>query len=329
MTTVPDAFLQDIVADPADDAPRLIFADWLDEHGDPERAEFIRGQIALEGISPGDPRRADLAARMAELERAHGAAWSATLCGLAGEVTFRRGFVAAVTVSPIQFYEHGEALLRRAPIEGFRLTAASGELDDLLGHALFRLVERLEVRGHDLGDAGVERLVRSPNRGRFAGLLLHHCGLTERTAALLREMPLDRLAHLNLGANDLHDAGVTRLFAAPDLVRLEYLGLGGNELRPASAWAIAAAPALRTLLKLNLGANYLDDDAIAVLARAEHLGGLTDLDVRYNEFGNDGARALAESPVLGNLTRLDVTENAIGPDGLQRLRARFGGALVA
>lgn len=329
MTTVSDAFLQDILDDPADDTPRLIFADWLDEHGDADRAEFIRGQIALEGISPADPRRGDLAARMDELERAHRDAWSEPVRGLAGEVTFRRGFVAAVTVSPLQFYEHGEALLRRAPIEGFRLAAASGEFDDLLGHALFRLVERLEVRGHDLGDAGVERLVRSPNRGRFAGLILHHCGLTERTAALLREMPLDRLAHLNLGANDLHDAGVVRLFAAPDLARLEYVGLGGNELRPAAATVIAASPASRALRKLNLGANYLDDAAIAVLARAEQLRGLLDLDVRYNEFGNDGARALAESPVLGNLARLDVTENAIGPAGLQRLRDRFGDALVA
>ncbi|MHB1424636.1 MAG: TIGR02996 domain-containing protein [Gemmataceae bacterium] len=45
-----DAFLQDILAHPDDDAPRLIFADWLEEQGDAgsvARAEFIRAQCAL------------------------------------------------------------------------------------------------------------------------------------------------------------------------------------------------------------------------------------------------------------------------------------------
>src|SRR5688572_5456689 len=37
-----DALLRAIIDNPADDAPRLVYADWLDEHGDPDRAEFIR-----------------------------------------------------------------------------------------------------------------------------------------------------------------------------------------------------------------------------------------------------------------------------------------------
>src|SRR5262245_45873464 len=40
-----EAFVAAIAASPADDLPRLVFADWLDEHGDPDRAEFIRTQI--------------------------------------------------------------------------------------------------------------------------------------------------------------------------------------------------------------------------------------------------------------------------------------------
>lgn len=37
-------FYRSIAATPADDAPRLVFADWLDEHEQPERAELIRVQ---------------------------------------------------------------------------------------------------------------------------------------------------------------------------------------------------------------------------------------------------------------------------------------------
>lgn len=41
------ALLAAIRAHPHDDTPRLVYADWLDEHERPERAEFIRVQIAL------------------------------------------------------------------------------------------------------------------------------------------------------------------------------------------------------------------------------------------------------------------------------------------
>src|SRR5262245_50020718 len=46
-----EALLQTIFDNPDDDAPRLIYADWLEERGDPvnvARAEFIRVQIELE-----------------------------------------------------------------------------------------------------------------------------------------------------------------------------------------------------------------------------------------------------------------------------------------
>jgi uncharacterized protein (TIGR02996 family) len=41
-----DAFLAGIAAAPADPLPRLVYADWLDDRGDP-RAELVRLEIAL------------------------------------------------------------------------------------------------------------------------------------------------------------------------------------------------------------------------------------------------------------------------------------------
>ncbi len=49
------ALLRSILAAPDDDAPRLVYADWLDENGEPERAEFIRVQCELARLGP--PRR--------------------------------------------------------------------------------------------------------------------------------------------------------------------------------------------------------------------------------------------------------------------------------
>jgi len=40
-----DAFLRAIRDKPEDDAPRLIFADWLDDHEQPERAEYLRIEV--------------------------------------------------------------------------------------------------------------------------------------------------------------------------------------------------------------------------------------------------------------------------------------------
>lgn len=40
--------LAGVCAAPDDDTPRLVLADWFDENGDPDRAEFVRLQCALE-----------------------------------------------------------------------------------------------------------------------------------------------------------------------------------------------------------------------------------------------------------------------------------------
>lgn len=58
------AFLEAIIADPDDDAVRLIFADWLEEQSDPvknARGEFIRVQIELSQMGEVDPHRPELA----------------------------------------------------------------------------------------------------------------------------------------------------------------------------------------------------------------------------------------------------------------------------
>jgi uncharacterized protein (TIGR02996 family) len=47
-----EALLEAVFAHPADDAPRLVYADWLDEHGEPAQAAFIRAQIELARHEP-------------------------------------------------------------------------------------------------------------------------------------------------------------------------------------------------------------------------------------------------------------------------------------
>src|SRR5262245_46230214 len=52
-------FLQTITESPAEDGPRLVYADWLEERGEADRAEFIRLQCG-----PASPAAHDRAAAL-------------------------------------------------------------------------------------------------------------------------------------------------------------------------------------------------------------------------------------------------------------------------
>jgi uncharacterized protein (TIGR02996 family) len=47
-------FLHAILASPEDESPRLVYADWLEEHGDAKRAEFLRVDLELAKLSKED-----------------------------------------------------------------------------------------------------------------------------------------------------------------------------------------------------------------------------------------------------------------------------------
>jgi uncharacterized protein (TIGR02996 family) len=87
-----DAFLQALIDNPDDDAIRLVYCDWLEEHGQPDRAAFIRVQVALARLPDGDPRRLALEAReRALLDRQD--QWLGQLGSPLLHWQFRRGLV--------------------------------------------------------------------------------------------------------------------------------------------------------------------------------------------------------------------------------------------
>src|SRR5438067_8376736 len=98
------AFWKAICAEPDEDTPRLVFADWLDEQGDPAsaaRAEFIRAQIELARLDPWTERAVDLKIREQVLLRDHRDKWLAEIPEWANaeEVRFERGFLYGLRCS--------------------------------------------------------------------------------------------------------------------------------------------------------------------------------------------------------------------------------------
>ena len=68
-------FIDAIRISPDDDSPRLVFADWLDEHGESARAEFIRVQCELAPMPTFERRYEELHVRQLELLARHETEW--------------------------------------------------------------------------------------------------------------------------------------------------------------------------------------------------------------------------------------------------------------
>src|SRR6266545_4543651 len=291
-----DAFLRALQDDP-DDTSRLVYADWLEEHGENERAEFIRVQCALANLSEDDPGRAALAEREAALLAKHRAAWLKPLPAWArdGAYRFRRGFVDEITATTTQFLKGAANLLKRVPVRAVRLRGA---------------------RQH------IEALAACPHLARLTSLDLSSNDLEELEAIRLAAPPyLENLSALRLGRNPLRAGGIAALAACPRLGRLRVLDLTNTVVNDVAATALADSPHLANLARLVLTTNSLQPWCMtpagaAALARSPHLTNLNELSLRCQEIGDKGAAALAASRNLVGVRSLDLNNCRLGAAGV-------------
>ena len=113
-------FLADIVANIDDDTPRLVYADWLAENGQDERAEFIRVQVERARLPAWDAAQVRLCLREQELLKLHGEEWLAELPAVEGAKWegFRRGIVAEVSFASFEALRaNAPAVRAAAPVE--------------------------------------------------------------------------------------------------------------------------------------------------------------------------------------------------------------------
>jgi uncharacterized protein (TIGR02996 family) len=144
-------FLQAIIDAPEDDAPRLVYADWLEDNGQPERAEFIRVQIELEPhrFEIDRPRVRELLAREDDLLHLYREEWLG-LAPSAGPDLYgpfcRRGVPEVVAVSLDVLLGHGHELLAAHPtLREVAVFDVQGRCDELARCPLLDRVATLEV----------------------------------------------------------------------------------------------------------------------------------------------------------------------------------------
>ncbi|MBO0697704.1 MAG: TIGR02996 domain-containing protein [Zavarzinella sp.] len=351
------AFRRSILEAPDDDAPRLVYADWLDEHGESDRAEFIRLQIRYARMSPGDPDRPALKSVVDQIGQAHHVEWVNQLPqfdDVHWEI-FDRGFISAVRFdSPDAFFAAAKKVFAAAPIREVRLhqfrfhhaerlaespyltqirtldlndgnLIANQGVEALMGSPQLSSLTELKLGGNSLGSAGLRAIAQSPYVRGLERLDLQRNDVWDDGLKYLAASPtLAGLGRLDLERTRTGNDGVLALARSKHLTRLNWLHLGGNTISDRAIVGLAGSPVVAELRDLFLHSNDIRDRGAAALAEAPGLGKLLRLFLRHNQIRDDGAIAIAASPYLGRLQELQLGENRISDWAGDKLRARFG-----
>lgn len=147
------AFLRAIRANPADPVTRLAFADWLDDHDRPDRAEFVRIQVELEPIrfELDRERVRELLDREEELLLWADETWFGTAIRGVGHRKaygpfFRGGVVEYACVSLDTLLSRGETLLAEHPtVRELAVFGVNGRGAELAGCELLDRLDILEI----------------------------------------------------------------------------------------------------------------------------------------------------------------------------------------
>jgi len=216
------ALLAAILAHPDEDTPRLMYADWLQENGQPERAEFIRLQIELtrEYTVEGDNRQFDIQERnrvawAPHLPLDHSDRWA---------WYFTRGMPEELRCEAAAYFEHHRKLTAGSHIRELTLIDASvthlvglaeigwpasvislglqecskanrfgldydctNGIVSLVSSGRMCQLRSLRFQMYGISDIAVRAIVDSPNSAQLASLTIRYCEVSLGAQELLRE----------------------------------------------------------------------------------------------------------------------------------------------
>ncbi len=326
-----DALLRAICATPDADLPRLAFADYLDENGDPERAAFIRAQVEVARLPDWEPFA--VWCRLRKPEWTHGRPWISLLPALPSgwsvewdEIPFRRGFGWRVKVHSLLAWEQIAARLFESNPIGDLLLHPATTLDGWREFARAEWIRHLRILrldGANLSEplfALRERRV-PPTLEEVHFLRASSPGMGFILSDLLSSPMAEsiRALHLRLGMGSLDDVLDALTIRGNKLERLSLVHLGID------SWFLqefGTRSGLRNLTALNLANNPIHTDGVTALAtglrnRAFHSQGdekpFTTLGLAGIHLESAGMETLVDCPALTSLRRLDLSRNPLRP----------------
>ena len=246
------ALLAAIAARPADDTPRLVYADWLDDHDQPARAEFIRVQCEvarIDGLPSAEAQGyADLYRRQDALFAGQRRALLGPLAADLGphDVTFDRGFITEIGLTDAAFVAHADRLAALAPPPDVSVTAAA-PTERFLRSSHVGLVTGLRWESTAIDPAEVQLNIPPPREiwSRLRVLNVTGCGIDDFGLTALADhadTKYPALTDLDVSWNEIGDDGVRALVESPLWPRLRVLVIGSNPISDEGAAALADAP---------------------------------------------------------------------------------------
>lgn len=286
---------------PLSETPRLIVADWLEEHGDESdrnRATFIRLQCELSQSEHIGRRRR----RLTEAEQCLLQKWeNAWLGGLAEiedkEVGYTRGLIDLQIDAP--------TLLQRG-LRNVLATEQAAWVD--------------EVRLTKINRALLERFVQMPFATSIGGLILNNAGLDANDCQIIAASEkLTHLHTLDMNYNRIGNEGVIALSGSKHLGNLHHLDLWICGIEAEGAHALAAMRSEARPYWLNLGGNNIGEEGMRALARSPLLEKVQRLLLWGNSIGNTGLAHLVRGPYLQHIEELYLNENGLSMRGARAL----------
>jgi uncharacterized protein (TIGR02996 family) len=299
-------FLRAILENPDDDTARLVYADWLEEHGgeaDAVRAEFIRVECELWKTEAHTPRYRKLEKRETALLKAHKKEWAAPFKGQALFLRFYRGFIEDLTVNAHTFCQRGARWFDEVPLRRVKMSN--------INPAAARPVSIAEV-------------LEVPHIGRLRELDLERSAPGSEIARAVADCPaLGGLRWLSLAFTEPDPEGLRRVLCSPHLAGVRSLDLSQSPTSRQGGVAELQRFLLTPREEYQLSPEqrgHLGDDGARRLAAAPNVAGLTELNLSGNSLSNDGVRSLADAEALRNLTTLRLDENwTVGDQGVADL----------
>lgn len=240
---------QEILANPADRELRLVFADWLEDQGDP-RGELVRIQCQLEKLNRNEPDHVRLRSKAGRLERAHGGFGQLDSVTTA-KTELRGGFVERVELTPTRWIRHAEQIVRTTPLRDLRLKGKSAKFAQIAQMPELSQLTALELRQPKLNDADLTAIVNSPHLAKLTSLGIHgtECSALGR---ILAESPLlPQLTTLEISGEEISRRDIERIGKHSRQLQSLEISYAEN-----SAFPELAAAGFRSLRNLNFNCGW-------------------------------------------------------------------------
>jgi uncharacterized protein (TIGR02996 family) len=357
-----------ILAQPDDDTLRLIYADWLQENDQPDRAAFIRAQVAMVQAEPYSPQ-ARAQERIAKKVLDAHPEWYRTVRPWASRPEFVRGFIEHVEVNAATFPGHAAALFAAEPVRSvqvMRYASTTGvvSLAPFFAAPELERVVRLDVTPLQLAPNEFKLITDAPALTNLTDLCLRRIPvpldwLTEvligpalpalagldlfevvhggpRLSAVLPRIDR-RIVRLNVGHVPFTSDHLRPLLASRCLREVEELRLaclpGGTADGPMSHLNLGWVIPWSRLRLLDLNGQRIGDtgviEIVKELTARKEPAPLRWLGLANNRVTADGIRALVTSdPEKVNLYHLDMQGNGVGLSAKGALGRRFPDAVI-